>query len=174
MEAGLQQDAYHALFWCTDFFIIFFPLLQMIGLKCSHRMRWKQEEDLKNTLLLLPHMHRRGNIEKESSVGWRFEVAEGLLQVLLETAGAAERSQWEKGYWEIRWRDVQESAATCLDKLRWVWRRIYRALFPVSQPMKWCAAEKSSLLTQMVAIWFPLAEALGLDLIVFCSLLAWV
>lgn len=50
-------------------------------------------------------------------------------------------------------------------------KKNYRALFHVSQPMKWCAVEESSLLTQMVIIRFPLAEALGLDLIVFCSLL---
>lgn len=68
MEAGTQQGAYHALFWCTHFYF-FSTLLQMIGLKFSHRMRSKQEEDLKITLLPLPHMHRRENIETESSVG---------------------------------------------------------------------------------------------------------
>lgn len=31
-------------------------------------------------------------------------------------------------------------------------KKNYRALFRVSQPMKWCAVEESSLLTQMVII----------------------
>lgn len=46
------------------------------------------------------------------------------------------------------------------------------ALFPAYHPMKWCAEGESPLLTQMVVIQFPLAEALALDPMIFYSLLA--